>query len=149
MVAAAIGGAGVGLIAEVLVSVIASTAFAIRGIPVALTAGDFAQMLAGGAAAAALWAAIGTGIGAIVRSQVGAVVGLCVWLLLIETVLAGEVPSIGKYTPGASAGALAGMLQSATSLKLVTPALGALLLAAYTALAVGAGAFTTEKRDIG
>jgi hypothetical protein len=69
--------------------------------------------------------------------------------LLIETVLAGEVPSIGKYTPGASAGALAGMLQSATSLKLVTPALGALLLAAYTALAVGAGAFTTERRDIG
>jgi ABC-2 type transport system permease protein len=39
MIAAAIGGASVGLIA--------SAAFAIRGIPVALTAGDFAQMLAG------------------------------------------------------------------------------------------------------
>jgi ABC-2 type transport system permease protein len=149
MIAAAIGGASVGLIAEALVSVIASAAFAIRGIPVALTAGDFARMLAGGAAAAALWAGIGTGIGAIARSQVGAVVGLCVWLLLIETVLAGEVPSVGKYTPGASAGALAGMLQSATSLKLVTPVLGAILLAAYTALAVSAGAFTTEKRDVG
>jgi hypothetical protein len=70
--------------------------------------GDFAQMIAGGAAAAALWAALGTGVGAIVRSQVGAVVGLCVWLLLIETVLA-----------------------------------------AYAALAVGAGALATEKRDLG
>jgi ABC-type transport system involved in multi-copper enzyme maturation permease subunit len=149
MIATAIGGVVVGLVAEALVSAIATGAFAIRGIPVAITAGEFAQMLAGGAAAAALWAAIGTGIGAIVRSQVGAVVGLCVWLLLIETVLAGEVPSIGKYTPGASAGALAGMLQSATSLQLVTPAVGALLLAAYTAAAAGAGALTTEKRDLG
>jgi hypothetical protein len=148
MMAAAAGGAGVGLIAEAFVSVVASAAFAIRGIPVALTAGDFAQMLTGGAAAAALWAAIGTGIGAIVRSQVGAVVGLSVWLLLIETVLAGELPSAGRFTPGASAGALAGMLQSA-SLTLVTPATGALLLAGYAALATAAGALTTEKRDLG
>lgn len=149
MIAAAIGGVLVGLLAEALVSLIASAAFAIRGIPIAITAGDFAQMLAGGAAAAALWAAIGTSVGAIVRSQVGAVVGLCVWLLLIETVLVGEIPSIGKYTPGASAGALAGMLQSATSLKLVTPAVGALLLAVYTALAASAGALTTEQLDLG
>jgi ABC-2 type transport system permease protein len=148
-IAAAIGGVIVGLLAEALVSAIASAAFAIRGIPVAITAGDFAQMLAGGAAAAALWAAIGTGVGAIVRSQVGAVVGLCVWLLLIETVLVGEFPSIGKYTPGASAGALAGMLQSATNLKLLTPAVGALLLVAYTAAAAGAGALTTGRRDLG
>jgi ABC-2 type transport system permease protein len=149
VIAAAAGGVGVGLAAEALVAVIASAAFAIRGIPVALAAGGFAQMLAGGAAAAALWAAIGTGVGAIVRSQVGAVVGLCVWLLLIETVLVGEVPSVGKFTPGASAGALAGMLQSAGSLKLVTPAVGGLLLIAYAAVAAAAGAFTTERRDLG
>lgn len=149
MIAAAIAGVAVGFLAEALVSVIASAAFAIRGIPIALTTGEFAQMLTGGAAAAALWAAIGTGVGAIVRTQVGAVVGLCVWSLLIETVLIGEIPSIGKYTPGASAGALAGMLQSATNLKLVTPAVGALLLVAYTALAASAGALTTEQRDLG
>lgn len=149
MIAAAAGGATIGLIAETLVAAIASAAFAIRGIPVAITAGDFAQMIVGGAAAAALWAALGTGAGAIVRSQVGAVVGLCVWLLLIETVLAGEIPAVGRYTPGASAGALAGMLQSATALKLVAPGAGALLLAAYAALAVGAGALATEKRDLG
>jgi hypothetical protein len=65
------------------VSVIASAAFTTRGIPIALTAGDFAQMLTSGAAAAASWAATGTGVGAIVRTQVGAVVGLCAWSLLI------------------------------------------------------------------
>jgi hypothetical protein len=149
VIAAAAGGAATGLVAEALVAAIASAAFAIRGIPVAITAGDFAQMIAGGTAAAALWAALGTGVGAMVRSQVGAVVGLCVWLLLIETVLAGEVPAVGRYTPGASAGALAGMLQSATNLKLVAPGAGALLLAAYAALAAGAGALATERRDLG
>jgi hypothetical protein len=140
---------GIGLIAEALVATIASVAFAARGIPVAITAGDFVQMFLGGAAAAALWAALGTGVGAIVRSQVGAVVGLCVWLLLIETVLIGQFPSVAKFTPGSSAGALAGMLQSGTSLKLLTPAVGALLLVAYTAVAAGTGALSTEKRDLG
>jgi ABC-2 type transport system permease protein len=150
MIVSAIGGVGIGLAAEALVSVIASAAFAIRGIHVAITAGDFAQMLAGGAAAAALCAAIGTGVGAIIRTQVGAVIGLCVWLLLIETVLVGEVPSVGRLTPGSSAGALAGMLQSAGSnLQLATPAVGALLLVAYTVVAAGAGALITEKRDLG
>jgi ABC-2 type transport system permease protein len=149
MIAAAAGGAVLGLIAEALVAVIASAAFAIRGIPVAITTGHFTQMITGGAAASALWAALGTGVGAIVRSQAGAVAGLCVWLLLIETVLAGEIPAVGKYTPGASAGALAGMLQSATTLQLLAPGAGALLLAAYTALAAGAGALAAEKRDLG
>lgn len=148
IIAAAAGGAGVGLIAEALVSVTASAAFAVRGIPVAVTGADFAQMLAGGAAAAALWAAIGTGVGAIVRSQIGVVAGLCVWLLLIETVLAGEIPSLGRFTPGASAGALAGMLQT-TSLTLITPVAGALLLIGYASVATAAGALSTEKRDLG
>jgi ABC-2 type transport system permease protein len=146
-IAAAAGGAGIGLIAEGLVSAIAGAAFAVRGIPVLVTAGEFGQMVAGGAAAAALWAVIGTGVGAIIRNQVGAVAGVCVWLLLIETVLIGQLPSIGKFLPGASAGALAGMLQSATSPTLVAPVVGALLLAVYTAVALGGGTLVTEKRD--
>lgn len=147
--AAAAGGALIGLVAEALVAAIASGAFAIRGIPIAITTGGFLQMLAGGAGAAALWAMIGTGIGAIIRNQVGTVVGLCVWLLLVETILVGTLPSVAKFTPGASAGALAGMLQSSTSNKLLAPALGALLLLAYTAAATIAGARITQRRDIG
>jgi len=150
MIAAAIGGVGIGLVAEALVCVIAGAAFAVRGIHVAITPGHFAQMFAGGAAAAALCAAIGTGVGALIRSQVGAVTALCVWLLLVESVLAGELPSVGRFAPGASAGALAGMLPSAgSSLQLATPAAGALLLVAYAAVALGAGALAIEKRDLG
>jgi ABC-type transport system involved in multi-copper enzyme maturation permease subunit len=149
VIAAAAAGVLVGLLAEGLVAMIGSAAFAIRGIHIAITVGDFAQMLAGGAAAAALWAAIGTGVGAIARNQVGTVVGLCVWLLLIETILVGVIPSAAKFMPGASAGALAGMLQSTTDQKLLAPALGALLLVIYATIAAGAGALATEHRDLG
>jgi ABC-2 type transport system permease protein len=146
--AAALAGLLVGLVAEALVSGIASAGLKVRGIHITLSGGEFAQMLAGGAAAAALWAAIGTGVGAIVRSQVGAVVCLCVWLLLVESILIGDVPSAAKFSPGASAGALAGMLQNATGADLLAPAVGALLLVAYAAAATAAGLTATQRRDI-
>jgi ABC-type transport system involved in multi-copper enzyme maturation permease subunit len=146
--ASALGGVWVGLLAEGLTAGVTSAGLATRGIDIAFSAGDLAQLLAGGAAAAALWAAIGTGVGALVRNQVGAVVGLCVWLLLVETILVGNVPSAAKLSPGASAGAIAGAIQTQDATDLLAPALGALLLVAYAAAATAAGLITTERRDV-
>lgn len=146
--ASALAGVLLGLIAELLAAGIESGGLAARGIDIALTAGDYIQLVVGGAAAAALFAALGVGIGALTRNQVGAVTGLCVWLLLIETTLIGNIPSAGKFAPGASAGALAGAIQTQTPSKLLAPALGALLLAAYAAVAAAFGVITTERRDV-
>ena len=146
--ASALAGRAIGLLAEALTAALENAGLATRGIHVALSAGDYVQLLAGGALSAALWAAIGVGVGAIVRNQVGAVVGLCVWLLLIETTLIGNVPSAGKFAPGAGAGALAGAIQTQSATKLLAPALGALVLAAYAAAATAAGLIATERRDI-
>ena len=87
-------------------------------------------------------------MGAVVRQQVGAVVGLCVWLLLIETTLIGNLPSAGKFAPGAAAGAIAGAVQTQSASKLVAPAAGVLLLLAYAAIAAGAGTALTNRRDV-
>jgi ABC-type transport system involved in multi-copper enzyme maturation permease subunit len=146
--ASALAGVILGLLAEALAVGAGGAGLAIRGIQVAPSAGDYAQMLAGGDSAAALWAGIGTGVGAIVRNQVGTVVGLCVWLLLVETTLIGNVPAVGKFAPGASAGALAGAIQAQSATNLLVPALGALLLAAYTAAAIAAGSIATARRDV-
>jgi hypothetical protein len=148
VIASAIGGTAVGLLAEALTAALESAGLATRGIDIALTAGDYLQLLAGGALAAALFAGIGVGIGAIIRNPVGAVVGLCVWLLLIETTLIGNVPAAGKFAPRASAGALAGAIQTQNTANLLAPALGGLLLAAYTAAATSAGLAITQRRDI-
>jgi ABC-2 type transport system permease protein len=146
--ASALAGVALGLLAEVLTAGLESAGLAARGIRIALSTDDYAQLLAGGGAAAALWAAIGVGFGAIVRNQVGTVVGLCVWLLLIETALIGAVPAAAKFAPGASAGALAGAIQTQSATNLLAPALGALVLAAYATAATAAGSIITTRRDI-
>jgi ABC-2 type transport system permease protein len=146
-ISGALTGLVVGLLAEGLVAGIAAVAFAARGIPVRVDGGSFAQMIAGGAGAAALWGALGTGVGAIVKSQVGVVIGLLVWLLLVENILVGNVPSVGKFAPAASAGALAGMF-SEGSVGLLAPAAGALMLVAYTAIASYIALVTVKRRDL-
>jgi ABC-2 type transport system permease protein len=146
--AGVLAGVVVGLLAEALTAAITGAGLSARGVDIAFDAGDVAQLLAGGAVAAALWAAIGTGVGALVRNQVGAVVGLCVWLLLAETILVGNVSSAAKFSPGASAGAIAGAIQTQDAADLLAPALGAVLLAAYAAAATVAGLITTEARDV-
>src|SRR5262249_12633485 len=92
-------GLGFGLAAEGLMAGAASGALAGRGIAIQLTDGDYTRLLIGGMVAAALWATIGLGIGALVRNQVPALVGLCAWLLLVEHLLPAEA---ARYTPGAA-----------------------------------------------
>ena len=148
LLAAALLGFGVGLLAEALTAALEAAGLAIRGIHIQLAAGDYLQLLAGGAAAAAFFAAIGLGIGALVRQQVGAVAGLTIWLILIETTLIGNVPSAGKFAPGAAAGAIAGAIQTQSASKLVAPAIGVPLLVLYAAITATAGAVMTNRRDV-
>ena len=149
VVAGMLVGFGIGLVAEALTAGVEAAGLAARGITIQLAAGDYAQLLAGGALSGALFAAIGVGVGAAVRNQVMTLVGLCVWLLFVEPLLLGNVPSVGRYAPEASAGALAGAIQSQIADTLVAPFLGAALLAAYAVLAGLAGSLLITRRDVG
>jgi hypothetical protein len=73
---------------------------------------------------------------------------LVVWLLFAEMTLIGSVPSLGKFLPGASAGALAGAMLEQTATYLLAPALGVLLIAAYAAAATATGLIATTRRDV-
>jgi ABC-2 type transport system permease protein len=148
VMACLIAGAALGLFSEAIAVGMGAAGLAARGIQIAPSVGDFAQLLVGGAAAAALWAAIGVGIGATLRNQVGAAISLVVWLLFIEMTVIGVAPAVGKFLPGASGGALAGAMLQETATYLLVPAVGALLMVAYAALAIGAGLVTTARRDI-
>lgn len=148
LAAGALTGIGAGLLAEALAAGLEAAGLAIRGIHIQLGAGDYLQLLAGGAFAAGFFAAIGVGIGALVRQQIGAVAGLTIWLILIETTLIGNIPSAGKFAPGAAAGAIAGAIQTQSTSNLVAPAIGVLLLMLYAAVAATAGALLTNRRDV-
>ena len=53
------------------------------------TSGDKLAMFVGGTLAAALFAALGIGLGALVRNQVGAIVGPLVYIFLLEPLIGG------------------------------------------------------------
>ena len=139
-------GTGFGLAAGALAAGVGTAALRSRGIDVRLDAGDYTLLVAGGAAAAGLWAAIGVGVGAIVRNQVPALVGICVWLLFVENLLIGDIAgigNIGRLLPGAAAKAISGQDPN----TLLAPAVGLVLLALYAAAAVVAGCLAASRRD--
>jgi ABC-2 type transport system permease protein len=143
----ALVGAGFGLAACALAAAVGTAALHARGIDVHVSGGDYALLVLGGAGAAALWAAIGVGVGALVRHQVPTLVGLCAWFLFVEGLLVGDVAvfgEVGRFAPGAAAAAIAGQDPD----TLLAPALGSLLLASYAAAAALTGSIATVRRDV-
>lgn len=140
-----IAGILLGLLAAGLALAAGSSVLTARGLDLSMDSGDYVSLVAGTAVAAALWGAIGVGLGAIVRDQVPAVVGLCAWLLFVETILLGDAGIIGdagRFTPGGLARAASGQEAS------LGPAVAALALIAYAAVLVGAGGLAMSRRDV-
>jgi ABC-2 type transport system permease protein len=142
-------GAGFGLMAGAVATAAGTAALRARGIELQLDRGDYVLLVVGAAGAAGMWAAIGVGVGALVRNQVPALIGICAWLLFVEGLLAGDVADnlgdIGRLLPGAAASAVSGQDPG----TLLAPAVGLVLLTLYAASAALAGALTLSRRDVG
>jgi ABC-type transport system involved in multi-copper enzyme maturation permease subunit len=132
-----------GVIATGLASAVGTAILSGRGVTIQLQRGDYALLLAGGGAAAALWAVIGLGLGAVVRNQVAAIGGLFVWVQIVENLLVDSVPSVSRFMPGALGQAITGQRTG----TLHSPALGALFLVLYAGAAVATGSLATTRRD--
>jgi ABC-2 type transport system permease protein len=117
---------------------------AVRDIPLALSTTDVLWLVLGTPVLTAAWAAIGVGLGALVRNQVFAVIGLIVWAMIIDNLIRGLVPSIGGYTP---VGASAAIIGDPTDYVL-SAAPGSLLLLGYVAVFIAAGALLVARRDV-
>ena len=115
-----------------------------RGIPFALTGGELTLLLFGTLAGIVLWAAIGAGVAAIVRNQVGTIIGLLAWGFIVENLLFAFVPSIGRLTPGEAQNALTGL----TTNHLLSPATGGATLIAWTAALTLIALALTARRDV-
>lgn len=133
-----------GLIASAVAAGAGSAALAARGLDIQLGGGDYALLVVGGALAAGLWAAIGVGLGAVVRNQVATIVGILAWLLFVEGQLVANVPDLGRLAPGALGRAISGQDPD----TLLAPALGLVLLALYAAASAMAGSLATARRDV-
>lgn len=133
-----------GIVGEGLGFAIGYAALAGRGIDLALSGGQITLLVLGTFAAAALWGAIGVGVGAILRSQVGAIIGLLAWGFVAENLLFAFAPSAGRFAPVHAEDALVGL----TTRHLLDATAGGLMLIAWTAALALIGGALVARRDV-
>lgn len=133
-----------GIIAEALAFSIGLSVLSERAIPFALSSTGALQLGLGTVASAGLWGVIGVGLGAIIRNQVGAIVGLLAWVFVVENIVFALAPSVGRFSPGRAQDALVGM----SITHLLAPGEGALVLVAWAAVLALGGLRLSIRRDI-
>jgi ABC-2 type transport system permease protein len=116
----------------------------VKGGALRFSAGD-AAAIAGLALAAGLWSAIGVGLGAAIRSQVPAIVGALVWILVVENLGTANLGDASRFFPGQAGHALADAGETAGSLAWPV-ALAALL--SYVALSSLVDIGLLLRRDV-
>ena len=110
-------------------------------------AGDNLRVLASSGLALVVYAVIGVGLGALLRNQVGAIVGALVYLFVIEPIIR-SIPATApayKWLPGGALEALTATFQGP---DLLAPWQGGLLLLGYGLLAALLGTFLAVRRDV-
>jgi ABC-2 type transport system permease protein len=106
-------------------------------------------IVAGVVGACALWSVLGVALGAVLRNQVFAIVGVLVWVLILEAIVGALAPDAARYLPGAASRAMSArpVLEFDGGEQLTRTA-ASLLTAAYAAgLAVLAGV-EVRRRDV-
>jgi ABC-2 type transport system permease protein len=122
-----------------------------RDISSQLDSADVARIVAGGTIATALFAALGVGIGAVGRNQVGAIVAALCLLYAVEPLLT-FIPGLGdmvqKFGLGGLSSAASGTTGFQSKADLLGQAPAALVLASYALVALVAGATLLRRRDV-
>ena len=109
LIAFAIAGLVLSVLISVAISIVGFVILSARDLPTP-ELGDLIDRFARNAGIAALGGAFGVGLGAIVRNQVVAIVGLLVLSFAVEPLLIGLAPDVGRFGPfGALPTAAAGI----------------------------------------
>jgi ABC-type transport system involved in multi-copper enzyme maturation permease subunit len=109
---------------------------------------QFWQVVGAGFVVLAATAAIGVVVGALVRHQIVAVVGVLVWMLVVEQVIIQALPQLGRWMP---VGATMSMMQQGQESgldELLPPAAGGLVLLGYAVVAITLAVVVTPRRDV-
>lgn len=144
VIASLLMGIGFGVLAIALSFGIGYAILVGKGIHFALDTHHVGLLVLGSLGMTALWAALGVGVGAVLKNQVLAVVGVIIWVMVVDPLLVGLVPSVGRFTPSAASDSVT----AGFSDYLLSPLAGGLLLVAYTAVFVTAGVALVGRRDV-
>lgn len=143
----AVAGVGYAIVASLVVLAIAIPWINNSGGEVSLQGRNLSVLL-GSAAAVAIYSLLGVGLGALVRNQVGAIVGVLVYLFVVEPIIRG-IPATApfyRWLPGGAQEALAATAQEGPDL--LERWQGGLLLIGYGLVSAGLAMALTLRRDV-
>jgi ABC-2 type transport system permease protein len=147
----AAAGAVLSVMVSVAITIVGTAVVSARGLPMP-EAGELAELLGRNAIVATLVAALGVGLGALVRNQVVAVVGVLVLGFVVEPMVVSLVPEVGRFGPfSALPTSLSGIPAEDAGLgevDLLAPGLAALTMMAWIGTAFAAGYALLRSRDV-
>lgn len=145
-VAFAVAGALLSIAIAIAIAILGLAILSARGLPTP-PAGDILSLAARNAVVAAVLGAFGVGVGALVRNQPVAIVGVFVLALIVEPLLIGLVPSVGRFGPIlALPNGFTGIGDDTDDFFAPLPALG--LMLAWIVALFAAGAALLRQRDL-
>lgn len=144
LVSSVVLGATFGVIAETLAFPVGIGILAARGVDLVVPAHELLFVALGSIAVSALMAALGVGVGAVIRNQVLAVISVVVWFLLVEGIITSAWPTVGAYLPVGAGSPLRGLQGD----ELLSATQGGLLLIVYVVVFFLAGLAVTRRRDV-
>ena len=112
IIAGVLSGLVFGVIGEGLVFSIGIMIFKIRGVDIVMSGANMTELIVGAIVGTALWGAIGVAVGAIVPNQVGAVITLLAWGFVVENLVFGFLPKIGRFLPVHAADSMMGPIEN-------------------------------------
>jgi ABC-2 type transport system permease protein len=147
----AAAGAVLSVMVSLAIAIVGTAVVSARGLPLP-EAGELAELLGRNALVATLVGALGVGLGALVRNQVVAVVGVLVLGFMVEPMVITLVPEVGRFGPfSALPTSLSGIPADDAGLgevDLLAPGLAALTMMAWIGAAFAAGYTLLRGRDV-
>jgi ABC-2 type transport system permease protein len=149
LIAYPVAGALAGLAASGVGLGVAAAWWSAKGIPFAWGDSMMWTTIGGGIAANAAFAAIGVGLGALVRNLVGAIAIALAWIAVVEGIVGQLVGNLARWLPLRASQALGGGDgQDMLATHLLPRLAGGAVLVAYTALFAAAALATSVRRDV-
>lgn len=146
LVVCAAAGAVSGLISAAVGLATAAIWWSAKDLPFAWSNGEMWRTIGGGVAWQAAFAAIGVGVGALLRNLVGAIAGALAWIALVEGLVGQLVGNFARWLPFTAGQALGAGADS--SAHLLPRWGGGVVLAVYAVAFAVAAMSVSVRRDV-
>jgi ABC-2 type transport system permease protein len=141
-------GALAGLVASLVGLATAAIWWSAKGASFSWSNSAMWATIGGGVAWNAAFAAIGVGVGALVRSLVGAIVAALAWVAIVEGIIGQLVGGFSRWLPFNAGEALGAAAKPIVTHNLLPRWGGGIMLAGYTIVFATAAMLTSMRRDV-